>query len=50
MRQAQGGLQGALQAYTESKNIADELAAADPGNAQWQRDLAVSWNKLGDMR
>ena len=50
MRVAQGDLPGALQAFTESKNIADKLAAADPGNAQWQRDLSVSWNKLGDVR
>ncbi len=47
---AQGDLPGALQAFTESKNIADKLAAADPGNAEWQRDLSVSWNKLGDVR
>ena len=47
---AQGDLPGALQAFTEGKNIADKLAAADPGNAQWQRDLSVSWNKLGDVR
>ena len=47
---AQGDLPGALQAYTDSKNIADRLAAADPGNAQWQRDLSVSWDKLGNVR
>ena len=33
-----------------SKNIRDKLAAADPGNAEWQRDLSISWNKLGDVR
>ena len=26
--------------------IAERLAAADPGNAEWQRDLIVSWVKL----
>ncbi len=36
-------------AFTESKNIADQLAAADPANAEWQRDLSVSWDRLGDV-
>ena len=27
----------------------EELAAADPGNAGWQRDLSVSHNKIGDV-
>jgi hypothetical protein len=26
------------------------LAAADSSNAGWQRDLSVSWEKLGDVR
>jgi hypothetical protein len=29
--------------------IAERLAAADPANAQTQRDLSVSYNKLGDV-
>jgi hypothetical protein len=29
--------------------IAERLAAADPGNAGWQRDLSVSHNKVGDV-
>ena len=29
--------------------IADRLARADPGNASWQRDLSVSYNKIGDV-
>ena len=28
---------------------AARLAAADPGNTEWQRDLSVSRNKLGDV-
>ena len=48
MRVAQGDLPGALQAFTEQKNIADQLATADPGNAQWQRDLVVSYVKLAE--
>ena len=50
MRRAQGDLAGALDAYTAGKAIRDKLAAADPGNAGWQRDLSVSWEKIGDVR
>ena len=28
---------------------ASRLAAADPANTEWQRDLSVSHNKLGDV-
>ena len=50
VRRAQGDLAGALAAYDAAKAIAEQLAAADPGNAAWQRDLSVSWNKIGDVR
>jgi hypothetical protein len=43
---AQGDLAGALSAYEESKAIAERLAASDPSNAGWQRDLVVSLWKL----
>jgi hypothetical protein len=29
--------------------ISSRLAKADPGNAGWQRDLSVSYNKVGDV-
>ncbi len=29
--------------------VLQRLAAADPGNAGWQRDLSVSHNKIGDV-
>jgi hypothetical protein len=29
--------------------IAERLAAADPANTGWQRDLSVSHNRLGDL-
>ena len=29
--------------------IMDRLAKADPGNAGWQRDLSMSYNKVGDV-
>ncbi len=28
---------------------ATKLAAADPTNSEWQRDLSISHNKLGDL-
>lgn len=49
VRVAQGDLAGALQAYTESQQIFERLAAADPGNAAWQRDLIVSHAKLAQL-
>ena len=42
--------QARSQAYTAGQDIRAKLAAADPGNAGWQRDLSVSWNKLGGVR
>ena len=41
---------GRSQAYEDSLAIRQQLAAADPGDAEWQRDLAVSWDKVGDVR
>ncbi len=29
--------------------IINRLAGADPGNAGWQRDLSVAYNKIGDV-
>jgi tetratricopeptide (TPR) repeat protein len=47
----QGGDQaGALAAYQESLAIGRKLAAQDKGNAQAQRDVSVSFNKVGDMK
>ena len=46
---AQGNLPEALKAYRDSLAIAERLAKADPGNAGWQRDLSVSYNKVGDV-
>ena len=44
---AQGNLPEALKAYRDGLAIRDRLAKSDPGNAGWQRDLAVSYAKLG---
>jgi hypothetical protein len=45
---AQGDLSAALKSYSDSLAIAERLAAADPGNAGWQRDLIVSYKKIAD--
>ncbi|MBK8035767.1 MAG: hypothetical protein IPK22_01325 [Verrucomicrobiaceae bacterium] len=45
----QGDLAGASRSYTESKTISESLAASNPANAVWQRDLSVSLEKLGDL-
>ena len=44
MRVRQGNLPEALKAYQAGLAIAERLARADPGNAEWQRDLSVSQN------
>jgi tetratricopeptide (TPR) repeat protein len=44
-----GDLPGALTSYRDSFAIAERLAKADPGNALWQRDLSVSYNRIGDV-
>jgi tetratricopeptide (TPR) repeat protein len=45
---AQGEGGAALAAYRAGMAIAERLAAADPGNAEWQRDLIVSCVKLAE--
>ncbi|NQW09139.1 MAG: tetratricopeptide repeat protein, partial [Alphaproteobacteria bacterium] len=47
---AQGELATALDSFRASLTIRERLAAADPGNAGWQRDLSVSHNKIGDVQ
>jgi tetratricopeptide (TPR) repeat protein len=44
-----GNPQAALDAYRTSLATVERLAAADPNNAQWQRDLSVLHNRIGDM-
>jgi hypothetical protein len=50
VRKAQGDLSGALGSYSESLELSRRLAAADPGNAGWQRDLSVSLDNVGNVR
>ena len=35
--------------YDKARRLALHLTALDPGNTQWQRDLSVSYNKLGNV-
>ena len=47
--QALGDLAQALKAYREGTAIAERVAEADRSNTQWQRDLSISYNKVGDV-
>jgi tetratricopeptide (TPR) repeat protein len=47
--QTYGDLPEALNAHRAGLAIRERLAAADPSNAGWQRDLSVSQNKVGDV-
>ena len=46
---AAGDLTAARTAYQASLDIAERLAAADPANTQWQRDLSFVRQKLVDL-
>ena len=46
---AQGDLPEALKTYRDGLAIRDRLAKSDPGNAGWQRDLSVSYDRVGDV-
>jgi type II secretory pathway component PulM len=41
-----GNLDGALQAYQDGLHIREMLAAHGSGNADWQRNLAISYGRL----
>jgi len=44
-----GSVRAALQRAGTLLRLTRESAAADPGNAQAQRDLSISYHKLGDL-
>ena len=48
VRISQGDLAGALSAYEAAIAIAEKLAAGDPSNREWQRDLIVIHVKLSE--
>jgi hypothetical protein len=46
---AQGNLPEALQAYRVSLAIFERLAKADPSNTEWQGDLSLPYERVGDV-
>jgi tetratricopeptide (TPR) repeat protein len=44
-----GNSSAALKDYQASRDLFDGLAKSDPGNAGWQRDLSVSFEKVGEV-
>ncbi|WP_027186441.1 AAA family ATPase [Desulfovibrio inopinatus] len=44
-----GNIEKARTAYNSASRTAQNLADSDPGNAQWQRDLSVSYERIGDL-
>jgi hypothetical protein len=46
---AQGDGPGALAAYRKSLVIGEALAARDTANTEWQRDLSVSHDRIGNV-
>jgi tetratricopeptide (TPR) repeat protein len=46
----QGNLPTALTSYQASLAIRERLAKSDAGNAGWQRDLSVSYGKVGNVQ
>jgi hypothetical protein len=47
--QAAGDPAEAARRYQQALAITERLAQADPANAAYQRDLSVSYNRLGDL-
>ena len=47
--QTLGDLEQALKAYRDSLAIAERLAAADRSDSEWQRDLSISYEVVGDV-
>ena len=46
----QGDVAAAQAAAEQSRDIMEKLAASDPTNTDWQRQLSVGWEKLGGVR
>jgi hypothetical protein len=46
---AMGKMDEALASYRRGLAIAEALAARDPAHTGWQRDLAVSYHKIGSL-
>ncbi|MEL6108281.1 MAG: tetratricopeptide repeat protein, partial [Planctomycetota bacterium] len=46
---AEGNLPEARRLFSDALAVAQRLSESDPGNASWQRDLVVSYFKLGGL-
>jgi len=44
-----GDLEQALKAFRDSLAIRERLVATNSSNTQWQRDLSISYSKVGDV-
>jgi tetratricopeptide (TPR) repeat protein len=49
IRAARGDLSAAMAEYRQAQAIADRLALVHPGNAGWQRDLAISHGRVAQV-
>ena len=49
IERTRGRLDPALAGYRAAQASAEGKTKADPGNAGWQRDLSVSYNRIGDV-
>ena len=47
IHQKRGNMAAALKSYQASHSITERLAETNPGNAGWQRDLAISCERIG---
>jgi tetratricopeptide (TPR) repeat protein len=50
VQSARGKLDAALEAYQKDLSLAEKLAALDPSNSVWQRDLSVICDRIGDVQ
>jgi tetratricopeptide (TPR) repeat protein len=46
----QGDLAGAEKSYRDSLALREQLVKSDLSNAEWQRDLSVSYDRVGDVQ
>jgi hypothetical protein len=49
VQRAQGALAGALKSYYDSLEIRERLAKQEPSNSEWQHDLSISYERVGDV-
>lgn len=50
MQVAQGDLAQVLRSYQAGLAIRERLAGSDPRNTMWQRDLSISYDRIGKVQ